>query len=480
MARISPYAFVQEFDNNGEPLAGGKINTYEAGTTTPKVTYTSEDESTANANPIILDASGRADIWLDTGTYKFVLTDSSDNLIKEVDNISGGVSGDIVTYVISTNTSITAVYKNARIYASGTVTLSLLAAATAEDGFEFLVKNVGSNNVTIDPDGAETIDGNSTLVLTAGEWARISCDGTQWRSFLNEDSTEFLDSVFRIQDDGDTTKQIAFEASGITTATTRTLTVQDADGTIAYSADVPPVLTDYIGGLILSNDTDTDYDINITAGVASDSANAKYLNLTSEITKQIDATWAEGNDAGGLFTGTVATSTWYHVFIIEKDSDGTIDAGFDTSVTAANIPSGYTAYRYTGSVLTDGSANIIAFRQIDNFIYWDAQATDVAGTTSTSAANVALRTPLGFKVKTLITGAFQDAPASGASVLFTDPDQSDTATSLSTGIASFVGNTSDTGAQISVVTNTSSQVRWRASVGAEAFDISTVGWERPN
>lgn len=40
------------------------------------------------------------------------------------------------------------------------------------------------------------------------------------------------DSIFRIQDNGDATKQIAFEASGITTATTRTLTAQNWSGTI--------------------------------------------------------------------------------------------------------------------------------------------------------------------------------------------------------------------------------------------------------
>lgn len=47
--------------------------------------------------------------------------------------------------------------------------------------------------------------------------------------------TTFVDTAFRIFDDGDATKLIAFEASGITNATTRTLTVQDADGTIALS-----------------------------------------------------------------------------------------------------------------------------------------------------------------------------------------------------------------------------------------------------
>lgn len=42
-------------------------------------------------------------------------------------------------------------------------------------------------------------------------------------------STEFLDTEFRIKDDGDETKKIAFEASTIAAATTRTITMPDAD-----------------------------------------------------------------------------------------------------------------------------------------------------------------------------------------------------------------------------------------------------------
>jgi len=34
-------AGAQFFDNNGTPLSGGKLYAYEAGTTTPKTTYTS-------------------------------------------------------------------------------------------------------------------------------------------------------------------------------------------------------------------------------------------------------------------------------------------------------------------------------------------------------------------------------------------------------------------------------------------------------
>lgn len=76
----------QYFDNNGDPLAGGKIYFYEAGTTTPKDTYTTQGAGTPNANPVILDASGRASIW-GTGSYKISIYTSADVLIKTVDDV---------------------------------------------------------------------------------------------------------------------------------------------------------------------------------------------------------------------------------------------------------------------------------------------------------------------------------------------------------------------------------------------------------
>lgn len=45
------------------------------------------------------------------------------------------------------------------------------------------------------------------------------------------------DSVLRVQDNGDATKQLAFEVSGVTTGTTRTLTVPNASGTVALTGD---------------------------------------------------------------------------------------------------------------------------------------------------------------------------------------------------------------------------------------------------
>src|SRR3972149_3936128 len=62
------------------------------------------------------------------------------------------------------------------------------------------------------------------------------------------------------------------------------------------------------------------------------------LNLTTALTKQIDAAWAVGTNQGGLFSGAVGNTTWYHVFLIRRSDTGVVEAGFDTSVTAANLP----------------------------------------------------------------------------------------------------------------------------------------------
>lgn len=92
---LSPVGGVaaQFFDNNGNPLTGGKLYTYAAGTTTPAVTYTSSAGNVAHTNPIILDSAGRipgGEVWLDGATqYKFVLKTSADVLIATYDNISG-------------------------------------------------------------------------------------------------------------------------------------------------------------------------------------------------------------------------------------------------------------------------------------------------------------------------------------------------------------------------------------------------------
>lgn len=78
---------LQFFDNNGNPLVGGKLFTYTQGTTNLESTFQDID-GTPNTNPIILDARGECIVYLNEDkNYKFVLKDTNDNLIYSKDNI---------------------------------------------------------------------------------------------------------------------------------------------------------------------------------------------------------------------------------------------------------------------------------------------------------------------------------------------------------------------------------------------------------
>lgn len=85
MAKLAPSFARQFFDDSGNPLAGGKVYTFVAGTNTPLATYTDQTEETAHPNPIILDAAGRASIWVSDAYYKFAIYDSDDVLIRTED-----------------------------------------------------------------------------------------------------------------------------------------------------------------------------------------------------------------------------------------------------------------------------------------------------------------------------------------------------------------------------------------------------------
>lgn len=65
---------------------------------------------------------------------------------------------------------------------TNTITIALTAAATLGDGFWFAVRNSGSGIVTIDPSGAETIDGAATIALGQGDSAIVWCNGTTFKT----------------------------------------------------------------------------------------------------------------------------------------------------------------------------------------------------------------------------------------------------------------------------------------------------------
>jgi hypothetical protein len=170
------------FNSDGDPLSGGKVQTYIAGTTTPLPTYTTAAGDVPNTNPVILDADGYANIWLGEGTYKISLFDANDVPIFTTDNYPGasaeGFGAEV--FSITSTQSVTQSYNNSFLVATGNTSLGLLAAASAEEGFIFTVLNNGTGVVTLDPNGSETINGQATLTLYPGEAALVVCDGDEW------------------------------------------------------------------------------------------------------------------------------------------------------------------------------------------------------------------------------------------------------------------------------------------------------------
>jgi len=88
-ALLAPTPVMRFYDNNNNPLAGGQLYTYQAGTSTPAATFTDSTAVTQNPNPVVMNARGEASVWFSpTQAYKLVLKDASANTIWTVDQVT--------------------------------------------------------------------------------------------------------------------------------------------------------------------------------------------------------------------------------------------------------------------------------------------------------------------------------------------------------------------------------------------------------
>jgi len=165
--------------SGGAGLAGGKVYTYEAGTNTPKVTYTDYTASvmSQNTNPVILDSSGSADIWL-VGNYKINLTDSNDvqQANYPVDNVSSFAAGN--NFYVTTGTA------NNYILTPSPALLQYTAGDTFN--VQFNVANTGPSTINVSGLGAKSLVLPPATALTGGELITsvtytITYDGTNFQ-----------------------------------------------------------------------------------------------------------------------------------------------------------------------------------------------------------------------------------------------------------------------------------------------------------
>jgi hypothetical protein len=138
------------FTAAGLPLAGGKLYTYAAGTSTPKQSYTDAINYTANANPVILDANGEANVFLD-GSYKLILKDSGDVTQWTLDNIRATDARSVNTQVDDYTLLITDAYKMVEMNKASGVNLTVPANDTAAFpiGAEIFIRQYGAGQITL-------------------------------------------------------------------------------------------------------------------------------------------------------------------------------------------------------------------------------------------------------------------------------------------------------------------------------------------
>lgn len=366
----------------GDALNGGKVYTYEPGTTTNKTTWKDAAKATAHANPIVLDAYGRPPdtgmiFW--EGIYDVKVTDSAD---VEVDTISSygnpysAVATDLNNLIenqsFETDDDSNSIPDNWTMTTAGTSTLTRITTdhnhglaclqitsataggskassaffeaspSTEYEGALDLKCDVATVDLTIQ---IEWFDNSQASLSTSNIYNKASGNPTSWTRYTGLSVTSPASTKFG-------------KLHIINNGTTGQVKVDNVVFRAADSALSPM----YPRGLLLSNGTDADHDIDISVGECRDKDNTVNMVLSAIITKQIDAAWAVGDDAGGMFTGsTLAANSIYYVWLIKNPTAGIVDAGYDQSASSPTLPSGYTKSRLIGYVLTDASSNIRGF-----------------------------------------------------------------------------------------------------------------------
>jgi hypothetical protein len=287
-------------DANGNPLAGGKVYAYIAGTTTLQATY-SNQSGTENTNPIILDASGFCSLWLDpTLAYKFVVKDSNDVTQYTVDQVTSAgltgapgwnstssydegsivadASGAGLLYVSRSDNNVGNALSNVTYWrmfmgavrtitssdaatisddlirsnsTAGAVTVTLPACATTAIGKRITVKDVGTGGFTTSVRGAgtDTVDGDVTYAtaLRASESLTVMNTGTRWDAlgvFTADNSTiEKSTSGLRVKDAGITAAKIADGAVTASKLSAMGQVVSGASGSYTNASTTPADVT---------------------------------------------------------------------------------------------------------------------------------------------------------------------------------------------------------------------------------------------
>lgn len=129
----------------------------------------------------------------------------------------------------------------------------------------------------------------------------------------------------------------------------------------------------------------------VTGGV-----NAGTYLITAATTTQIDVATAsftaDANSTSAI--RHLRKDGWYGIWAVKRSDTGVVDVIIDSSFTAPNMPTNYDKKLRIGAVLTNGTPNIVEFRQVGEYFWWTTPVLDLkASATSGVQTNVTVTAP---------------------------------------------------------------------------------------
>lgn len=119
-------------------------------------------------------------LWVDTGNAVIMRRNSADSAWVLHDS-AGANATDAKS---SAYTAAKSDHKRfIRFTGSGGFTLAFTAAATLGEGWNVMLRNDSTGTITLDPNGAEQIDGGTTLSLLPGQSCTVVCTGSAFYTY---------------------------------------------------------------------------------------------------------------------------------------------------------------------------------------------------------------------------------------------------------------------------------------------------------
>lgn len=227
--------------------------------------------------------------------------------------------------------------------------------------------------------------------------------------------------------------------------------------------------------------------VSIAVGVAMGNDQSTAIRLTSALVKVLSSSWSVGSGNGGLYAATsIQGNQTYHLFTILRTDTSVVDAFYDTSPTAVNIPSPYTIYRRIASLRTATSTNMVNYVQDGDYFRLTTAIRDsnTANPGTVSVTTTLTSVPSGVNFQALINVNVETVGGGvGPAVYFSDLAADDTFLfSLDAGTAPaaqiFLNANTRNFVGLTVRTNTSSQIRYIFTASDANTDIRfiTLGW----